>query len=63
MKAILSSILIAIFVSAAGAEELALVAKVDFATLKPLLLEVAFARPQNKDCKRNILQQKRNMTT
>jgi hypothetical protein len=55
MKAVLSSMLIAIFVSVAGAEELALVARVDFATLKPLLLEVAFARPQNKDLQTQYL--------
>jgi hypothetical protein len=55
MKAVLSSMLIAIFVSVAGAEELASVAKVDFATLQPLLLEVAFARPQNKDLQTQYL--------
>ena len=59
MKTVLSSVLIAIFVSVAGAEELASVAKVDFATLQPLLLEVAFARPQNKDLQTQYLASKK----
>ena len=59
MKAVLCSILIAIFVSVAGAEELASVATVDFATLKLLLLEVAFARPQNKDLQTQYLASKK----
>jgi hypothetical protein len=46
-------------VSVAGAEELASVAKVDFATLQPLLLDVAFSRPQNKDLQTQYLASKK----
>ena len=51
MKTVLCSILICLFVSAATAQELASVAKVDLDTLEPLLLDVAFSRPRNKELK------------
>jgi len=59
MKTLLCSILMAIFVSVAGAEELVSVAKVDSPTLKLLLLEVAFARPENKDLQTQYLATKK----
>jgi hypothetical protein len=59
MKTVLCSMLICLFVSAVAAGELASVAKVDLDTLEPLLLEVAFARPQNKELKEEHLSSKK----
>lgn len=49
MRIALCMTLICLTVSTAAAQELASVAKVDFDALEPLLLEVAFSRPKNKN--------------
>jgi hypothetical protein len=50
---------ICLFVSAATAQELTSVAKVDFDELESLLLEVAFSRPENKDLQTKYLASKK----
>lgn len=59
MKTALYIIVICLSVSVATAEELASVAKVDFDVLQPLLLDVAFSRPQNKELKTQHLTSKK----
>jgi hypothetical protein len=59
MKTTICSMVICLFVSAATAQELTSVAKVDFDTLEPLLLEVAFSRPGNKNLQTQHLASKK----